>query len=255
MKTIRAYMTMKELLAVMILLMLCMGSRAELRTWRLRSGESIQGAYVATAFDKIMIRTADGQRVALGLSDISDEDATYVELANPPELMVDLLKSAEQKFVKPSPIWVDNSPVTILCYTFGARIRQKSSAEYNHELHVEIYAVARQVYDPDKYHLVCKWKSKPFRLDSSNGRRCEIHAPKMVELAEFRLAGEYPRGQEFAETMIVVRDERGMVIGYNATKNWLFENLDAVDALPEGAWFDKTCRRVHPTSPKAVWFD
>ncbi len=246
---------MRILLGVMMLVVLCAGSDAEMREWTLRSGAIIQGEYETVAIDKIVLRDANGKRISLSFSEVSDADAAYVELENPPELLIDLLKSADQIFVKPSPIWVDNSPVNILRYTFGARVRQKNTADYTHDLTVEIYAVARQAYDPEKYHLVFKWKSEPFRLSIDNNRRCEIYATRNVELAEFRLSGEYPRGQEFAETVLVVRDERGEVVACKSTKNRFSENLDQLIALPEGAWFDKTCRRVHPTSPRPVWFD
>lgn len=246
---------MKILSRIIMLTMLSMGCRGDMREWVLRSGETLQGEYVSIMFDKVVLHDAAGKRMTLSLDELSDEDVAYVELANPPELSVDILKSAKQVFVKPSPIWVNNSPVNVLQHTFGARVRQKSFDDYNHDLFVEIYAVARQVYDPDKYHLVYKWKSEPFRLERKNDRRCEIYAPKVVELAEFLLAGEYPRGEEFAESLLIVRDERGEIVACRASKNWLFENLDKLAALPEGAWFDKTCRRIHPTSPKPVWFN
>lgn len=246
---------LKKRISVMAVLLMAATSSAELREWTLRSGATVRAEFVTLSFDRIVLRDEDGKRITFDFEDISEADATYVELVNPPDLVVDLLKSSEQVFVKPSPIWVDNSPVNILRYTFGARVKQRCTTEYNHDLWVEIYAVARQVYDPDKYQLVCKWKSLPFRLSVENGRRCEIRAPQVVELEEFRLAGEYPRGREFAETVIVVRDERGVMVAHRTTKNWLFDHLDKLDALPEGAWFDKSCQRVHPTSPRAVWFN
>ena len=241
-------------LAGLMLLVPVSVGRAEMREWTLRSGAIIRGEYVTAAFDNIVLRDAEGRRITLAFSEISEADATYVELVDPPALSVDLLKSEEQVFVKPSP-WINNSPVNILHCRFGARIKQKDFRDYNHELVVEIYAIARQIYDPDKYQLVCKWRSRPFVLSESNSRRFEIYAPRPVELSDFLLSGQYPRGREFAESVLVVRDVRGVVIACNATKNWLSGNLDKLEALPEGAWFDKSCQRVHPTSPKAVWFN
>jgi hypothetical protein len=237
-------------------LMLFMASavRAEMREWTFRSGATIQGEYVTVAFDRIVLRDADGKRITFAFSEVSAEDVRYIELTDPPPLKIDLLKSEDQVFVKPSP-FVNNSPANVMRYRFGARVKQTDFRDYHHDLVVEIYAMSRQVYDPDKYRLVLKWQSMPFRVSPENGRRVEIHSPREVELSDFLLSKKYPRGQELAETVITVRDERGIVIACNATKNWLSNNLEKLEALPEGAWFDKSCRRVHPTSPKAVWFN
>lgn len=245
---------MKRFLGIMIV-MLAIGSRAEVRTWTLQSGETVQGEYVSVAFDRIIVRNELGHRIKLPADEVSAADRCYVELANPPKLTLDLLKSEEQIFVKPSPIWVNNSPVNMLHFSFGARIRQRDTVRYGHDLTVEIYAVAKQVYDPDKYQLLYRWKSEPFQLTEENGRRVEIQAPKVVDLVEYLLVGEYPRGRQFAESLLVVRDERGEIVASRSSKNWLLENLDKLSALPTGAWFDKSCRRVHPTSPQPVWFD
>ncbi len=246
---------MKSLSGLIMAMGVCISAQAEMRAWELRSGETVQGEYVATVFDKAVLHDIEGKRLYVPLDTLTPDALDYIELINPPELTVDLLKSVDQEFVKPSPIWVDNSPVNILRYTFGARIRQKSTVSYRHPLVVELYAVARQVYDPDKYHLIFRWRSEPFMLTAENGRRCEIHAPRAVDLAEFRLAGVYPRGEEFAESMAVIRDVRGEVVACNSSKKWLLEQLGQIDTLPVGAWFDKKGRRVHPTSPKPVWFD
>jgi len=246
---------MKKLHGVMILMLCTMISAADMRTWTLLTGQTIEGNYEGIVFDQVVLRDSDGERVRVPLDQVSEMDRIYLELATPPELKLDVLESAEQVFVKPSTMWQDNSPVTLMRYRLGARIRQLSIAEYRHPLTVEIYTIAQQVYDPDKYHLVRKWSSEPFRLDQEKDRRVEIRCPKVVELAEFLLVGEFPRGERFAESVVAVRDERGEVIACQASKNWLSDNLDKLTALPEGAWFDDQVRRVHPTSPKAVWFD
>lgn len=246
---------MKILMNIAAAILCASACRAGIRPWTLSPGRIVTGEYLAVVMDHVIIRDASGERFRIPLTGLSEEDRIYVELENPPTLKIDFLESADQVFVRPSPMWVDNSPVTLLRYRFGARISQKSEALYPHALTVEIYAVSSQVIDPDKYHLVYRWRSDPVRLHRENSRRVELHAPKTIDLAEFRLAGEYPRGERFAESMVVVRDERGEVVACRSTKNWLSGSLDKLTILPQGAWFDRSGRRVHPTSPKPVWFD
>lgn len=78
---------------------------------------------------------------------LSAVDRNYVELVNPPKLSIDFLESSKQHFPKPSPLWGDNSPITVLDYTIGARIKRKDTKEYSHTLVVEWYQLSQQVWD------------------------------------------------------------------------------------------------------------
>ncbi len=246
---------MKKWVRIMPVIFLAVISPAEMRSWTTRSGDVLEGEYVAVFFDQIVLRTPSGARLKVPLEAVSAEDIKYVELANPPQLTVDFLESADQVFIKPSPIWVNNSPVTQLKHSFGARIKQTSIKEYPHDLTVEVFALSQQVYDPSKYHLIFRGKSAPFRLNPETRYRYEYRGEKGIPLSRYLLSGEYPRGQKLAEMLVVVRDERGEIIAYNTTKNWLYKNLESLITIPVGGWLDKTCTRRHPTSPKPVWLD
>ena len=49
--------------------------------------------------------------------------------------------------------------------------------------------------------------------------------------------------------LIVVTDERGKIIDYGTSHEWLFENLEKLKKIPVGRHFDKTITRVHPPRP------
>lgn len=246
---------MKVWIGMITVALLVLNSAAEPRTWTMRSGAVLEGEYITDVFDHIVIEMSDGTRVKRAITSLSEADRNYIELNNPPNLTVDFLESADQEFVKPSPIWVDNSPITQLYHSFGARITKSSIKAYPHDLTVEVFALAKQVYDPDKYQLVFYGKSDPFRLTPENHYQHEYRSAKSIPLSRFLLAGEYPRGKKMAESLVLVRDERGEIIAYNTTKNWLYEHLDNLLEIPVGGWLDETCKRRHPTSPKPVWLD
>lgn len=246
---------MKGWIKIIPIVYMALNCDAEVRTWTTRSGEILEGEYVSVVFDQIVIRASTGATLKLPLNSVSDDDRLYVELENPPELSVDFLESADQEFVKPSPIWVDNSPITQLNHSFGARVATSSRKNYPHDLSVEVFALAQQVYDPSKYQLVFHGQSDLFRLTSANHFRYEYRNEKKIALSRFLLDGKYPRGKKMAESLILVRDERGEVIAYNTTKNWLYEHLESLLEIPVGGWMDETCTRRHPTSPKPVWLD
>jgi hypothetical protein len=246
---------MKKWVGIMPVVMLALISPAEMRSWTTRSGDVLEGEYVSVLFDQIVLKTPSGSRLKVPLAAVSEEDRNYVELANPPELTVDFLESADQVFIKPSPIWANSSPITQLNHSFGTRIKQTSIKEYPHDLTVEVFAFAQQVYDPNKYHFIYHGKSDPFRLTSEDRYRYEYRGEKGISLSRYLLSGQHPRGQKLAESLVLVRDERGEIIAYNTTKNWLYKNLEKLMTIPVGGWLDKTCTRRHPTSPEPVWLD
>lgn len=246
---------MKKWIGIMPVIFLAVISPAEMRSWTTRSGDVLEGEYVSVHFDQIELQTPSGTRLKIPLEAVSEEDRKYVELANPPQLTVDLLESADQVFIKPSPIWANSSPITQLKHSFGARIKKTSLNEYPHDLTVEVFAFSQQVYDPGKYHLIFRSKSDPFRLTPEDRYRYEYRVDKDIPLSRYLLSGKYPRGQKLAESLILVRDERGEIIAYNTTKNWLYQNLEKLMTIPVGGWMDKTCTRRHPTSPEPIWLD
>lgn len=241
-------------LALAVSLTLC--ARAEMRTWTSLSGKTIEAEYVKILFDDIILKDANGGELRLPVNQLSGEDLKYIELANPPELSVDFRKSANQDFVPTSPFNTVDPPI-LLTYRFGGRVKQKDAKSYEHPLKMEIYTFTQQRYDPNKYHLIAKIESEPFVLSGANDRRYEFMDANDFRLISYDLNVEWlnwqePRGEKFAESLVLVLDERGEIIAYNTTKNWLYNNLEKLQELPVGAWLNDDCTRVHPTPPKST---
>ena len=234
---------------------LCLCVHAELRTWTTITGETVEGEYLGSAFDSVSIENADGKLIKVPLDKLSKEDRVYVELINPPRLSVDFLESSQQIFPKASPLWSDNSPIAVLDHTFGARIKKLDTKVYNHELTVEWYCFSKQVWDPKKYKMIQHYKSEPICF-SKKVREFELRCDRAVRLYKIIVdqgtGAAMPRGQKFAESLVIVRDERGEIIAYNTTKNWLYDQLDKLEKLPVNAWLNDDCKRVHPSSPPPI---
>jgi hypothetical protein len=229
--------------------------RAEMRTWTSLPGKTVEAEYVRIQFDDVILKSSDGKEIQVPLTSFSGEDKEYIELENPPNLSVDIMRSSKQTFVDVSATY-PKDPLIILTYQFGARVKQKDSKSYDYPLTVEVYAFTQQRYDPSKYHLIQRTKSAPFVLSQKNGRRFEYTAKQKNEIIAYELFVEYlnwreSRGEKFAETLILVRDKRDKIIAYNTTKNWLYNNLDKLEELPVGAWLNDDCIRTHPTQPKS----
>lgn len=246
---------MKILFISTAFLALCLCVRAEMRIWTVESGTRLEAEYIALQMGKVVVKDAREKEFRIPIGSLSEEDRKFVELVNPPKMTVDFIESFDQRDPRPSPIWGNGSPVHAFHYSFGARVKQKSAGAYNHELTLEIFSISQQVIDHDKYHLLSRIESEPFILTKENGREFELRDEGVVKLLRYTLNGNFPRGERFAENLILVKDERGVVIGYNSTRNWLYEKRELMEALPVGAWFNDDCVRVHPTSPKDLLID
>ena len=249
---------MKILIKIALTLSLTVCAHGEMRTWTSLPEKTIEAEYVKILFDDVVLKDANGAELRIPLELFSGEDLKYLELANPPTLSVDFMKSADQDFVPDTPFDtggpLPESP-TLLIYTFGARVKQRDAQTYEYPLQLELYAFTQQRYDPDKYHLICRTESEPFVLSSDNGRRFEFTGPHRHQVLSYTLYVNYLsweelRGEKFAESLVLVRDERGEIIAYNTTKNWIYNNLENLEKLPVGAWMDEECKRTHPTPPK-----
>lgn len=241
---------MRIIQSTLILLLLCHAVHAEMRTWTYQSGKQLEAEYLAYLMKYVLVKNAQGREVRIPMADLSEEDRTFVELINPPTLRVDFIPSSKQRDPKPSPIWENNSPVSAIYYTFGARVSQTSAGDYNHPLTLEIIPISQQIYDPSKYHLLGRIMSEPFVLSNANRRKFEFKDSQEFRTLRYVIASKTPRGEKIAEHLVLVRDVRGEIIAYSSTKNWLINGYDKLAELPNGAWFDRKCNRVHPTSPK-----
>ncbi len=230
-------------------------AHAEMRTWTLASGKTLEGEYVSMLFDNLVVKAVDGKEVKIAMDLLSKEDVAYLELRNPPALSVDFLEDVPISQID-GKAWASNDgalhetdPVFIINARFGARVKNKTTKDYNHKLTVEVIVLTKQMYDPDKYHILIRSRSEPFVLSDTNKQEFEYFDEKTYEIIYYKLGGTDLRGEKPAERLILVRDERDEIIAYDTSKKWIYNNMDKLFALPTGAWIDKKCNRVYPTNP------
>ena len=178
------------------------------------------------------------------LTQLSHNDNEYIELTNPPELLVSLANT-----VSPRSSIVDGKRIgaTIgYTYAFTGKVKQTSVRTYNHELHVEYFAVGKEIHG-DKYILLDRQESY-FTPGKENERSHQFSGPP-VEVPDFVLDSRH-RGLKYTHFLVVVTDSRGSIIKYNTSAKWLYENLENLREMLVGRFMDKTCTRVPPTGPK-----
>ena len=187
-----------------------------------------------------------------------------MEYKNPPKLKVEGLKTLDsiEYFVD---TWYNaagaamesSDPATVVEASFGAKVTQQGKKLYNHDLFLEVYALTKQRYDPKKKHIIAHFKSSAFRLNEENKFKYEHVSDDVYTIVKYDLpkAGsstpEYLRGEEYSDMLVLVRDENGDVVAYNATSAWLYTYLDQLEKLPLNAWINDKCVYVRPTPPRS----
>ena len=130
-------------------------------------------------------------------------------------------------------------------------MKQLNSRPYGHELKVEYFAIGVQHHDDRKFKLLDRGSST-FAPGKENQFAHRFHGDEPVEVMNYDMLDQ-PNGIKYKGNLVLVTDERGEIIQYSASNEWLFENLEILRKIPVGAYFDKHGTRVHPTGPKR-WY-
>ena len=229
----------------------CNGTFSEMRMWTFKTGETLEAEYVKDLFEKIVLRDANGKEWTI-LKDkfvFSAEDLEYLDLENPPELVLEFRKSITQKnftMVR----FAEDRPSEQRA-TFGALVKQKGYQEYNYPMTVEFFAIGKEIKG-NRYILLDRL-SQPFRLTKENKKEFEFYSERIVHMTDTWGDSENysRRGEQYAGFLIVVKDKRGKVIAMDGSDKWLEQNLATLEERYIGNYMDETCQRTYPTRPKS----
>ncbi len=256
----KGFMTLSAGLALGVLFS-ATASHAEegIRTWTSLSGKTVEARYESWIMDSVRVVDADGNILKLSLEELSEEDVEYVELMNPPEIKVEYEESAPvREYVADAWIpsgggWIaQNNPIYIIEGRFGARVKKTSSRPYDHELTITMMIFSVQNMDRDKYHLILRSSSQPFKLNKDNRYTFTYTDPNVHDTMFYDLSGKWPRGEKLGEYLILVYDKQGKVIAHRSSGNWLFNNHEKLMDLKVGFWVNDDGDQVYPTTPKRL---
>jgi hypothetical protein len=220
------------------------------RLWTRNDGNTLEGDYLSALAGQVVLKTTKGRQIKIPITDLSEDDVRFVELSNPPDLSVTFTKSSSQRTVAVTP-YLNEEPPKVLDYVFGAKIKQTSAYDYNHELNVEFFAVGQRLLNQNEYVLLDHQTSS--FVPSAENQRSHKFSGEKIETMQNELAG-FPRGIRYAENIVIVTDQRGEVVAHSSSAKWLVDNLDNLRKMPVGRFMDKTCTRIIPTGPKPTNF-
>lgn len=233
-------------------------SASRIRTWVLADGRTIKAELLTMLGNKVSLKGPRGKIIRIEKDMFSEEDLTYIQLENPPIFDISFSKQSEQRnYPDPLPTaytYRQPSP-TATRYVFSTTVKQISPGSYDQELQVEFFAVGAEI-NGNRYILLDRQKTL-FSPTRENNRSVRLSG-NTVELPDFMIgtheAGWDRRGKKYASFLVVIRDSRGKIIAHETPKKWLFENLENLEKVPVGKYFDKTGTRVRPTRPKTNYY-
>jgi hypothetical protein len=215
------------------------------RTWNIADGRTIEGEYILTFGDRVVLKDSGGKQCKVQLSRLSAEDRRFIELANPPKFNIDFSRKTSKRSLSTGPYADPRWLPSIYDYIFSARLRQASAGEYNHELHVEFFAIGKEARG-DNYVLLDRQESS-FTPGRENGRSHEFSGNKvMLKICDWTWFADIYKGVKYGGYLVLVTDERGKVIDVGTSHNWLPGIADRLRELPLGKHFDKTGTRTYP---------
>jgi len=222
----------------------------EMRTWTGTDGKVLEAEFVTVIGNKVVLKDSRGRQRKILMSQLSAEDRRFTELAQPPKFNIDFSKQSEQRFFKEPPGVSGGLVPKQLNYVFSARLKQTSAGVYNHELKVEFFSIGEEI-DGDNYILFDRQESR-FTPAKKNERSHEFRGAT-IPVRETTIFIQR-RGQKYGGYLVVVTDERGMIIDHGASHKWLLGIFDNLRQLPIGKHFNKTGVRVEPPRPDPIGY-
>jgi len=226
-------------------------STPTLRVWTSKGGKTLSAEYIMVIGNKVVLKTENGKQKKILIAELSPKDREYLELASPPKFNIDFSASASavSRILNPN---TGETATVARDYQANIRLKQTSAGKYNHNLHVEFFAIGKEI-SGKRYVLLDRGENNFVPTEKNT---CDIEFKgKEVEIPDFYIFKSNSmqhRGLKPAGYLIIISDERGEIIQHQASNPWLWEHLENLRKLPVGAYMDKNCVRTFPTPPPPV---
>jgi hypothetical protein len=215
---------------------------AESQTWTLADGTTFEAEFLIMFSTKATFKNAQGEVQHVSLDRFSEESRIRIELANPPELDLDIIKDRDNMIFPQGINWATQRPNEDRGH-FGVRIKDTSTHAYTHELYLDLFVIGTELKQGRNFILLYH-KSTSFFLTRENRKPLEFMGDREVVIQK-----NHRYGEKYYGYIAIVKDTRGEIIAMRTTHDWLFECLETLSERYEGNFFDKSGARVFPTRP------
>jgi len=232
---------MKYYLSFLSLLLFCGPGFTEMRIWRDQQGNCIEGEFVKTQSNKVLLEDPWKGMHFILLKNLSKEDVVYLKSIYVPELTFRFYTSSCAKWRTKNALAEDRIEIV----TGHLDIQAKGDMESN-SLRAEVYMVGKEVATDD-YRITQK---KIFPLNFTEENKYQVKFELETESRRYMEYNYEERGTLYDGYLIVVLDRNGKVIQQKSTLSWLDDSkIEKLRSFRVNAFFDKECRSKSPSRP------
>jgi len=234
---------MNLLRAILIIAILWGCAYSETRVWETRDGRKYEAEFVHELFDKLTLRTKDGEEVRISVEEFSEHDQKYLRVMVPPVVEVNVDKSTRTKSKEFDDQYDQDNDITAILST-KVNIQKVSKRPFTSRLNAELFLIGQEVQDRDYYILLSKTDSS-FLLGEHNDNLHSFRTDP-IELKVYTEFTKQRRGHDYVGYVVAVSDAFGSLIHVDTDVGWLADKVEALrDLYIRGAsskysrYFDK----------------
>jgi hypothetical protein len=175
---------------------------AEFRVWELSDGRGFEAELVNVFAGEAAFKMPGGEVRKIPLDRFSNESRVSIELEKPPKLSLGFIKDNDSK-IFPQGINPDTQRPKEVRSRYGVRVKQTSTGDYNHELHIELFVIGKERLG-EKYILLDR-NTASFFLTDENRKQFEMRNDREVTLRNFTVGGSV-RGEKYHGYLVIVKD-------------------------------------------------
>ncbi len=223
---------------------------AEMRVWEDKDGNRYRGAYIREMFDKVTLRTGEGEDIRIAVENLSEHDQKYLRVMVPPEMEVEVKTDTRPRSKEFDDQYDQDNDITEFL-TATVQIRKKSQRPFTSRLKAELFLIAEEVQERNCYILLSKTESS-FLLGSHNDDQ-HTFTTKPVTLMVYTEWTRERRGPNYIGYVLAISDVEGDVVQVDTNIDWLADKVPELQELyARGAasrysrYFDKETVRKRP---------
>ncbi len=222
----------------------------QMRIWTGTDGRTFDARLRTVMGGMAVLESPQGKQVKVPWDSLSSEDQDFISLNRPPKFEINFQNSSVQIMNPEQPPWSDGTqrPLQTFNYTFGVQVSPKSLAsQYDFPVTVEYHAIGEEV---DGNNFVLLERNQQTFNPADYNRKTFSFKGQPVRLRRMAYRSTAPvRGTRYSGYVVTITDKRGVIIDYDASNEFLFENYANLKNLTVNTHFNRECKRVIPARP------
>lgn len=230
------------------LLFICGAASADMRVWRDKSGTSFVGEFIREKFDKFTFKDQDKKVHTILISDMSDNDLTFIRTMVSPSVTVEVKIKREVAEFCAEAFNGGAGDISLVEIFSTVTVKKKSPTPFEGILKAEFYLVGDEVMT-DHHKML---KTDIFAVRFPNNTKDPFVFESMAEAFEYEEYGDIgQRGNQYGGYALFVYAPDGSLLASDTNLGYL-KDPEAVEnfrKLRVGEFFKDNCKKTSVPRP------